>query len=242
MQNTAFIEELKQLIDEKHLLKHPFYRMWEEGSLPIEVMRKYAEQYYHLESNFPLFLSIMHTRCSDKFDVRQEIVENLHDEEYGDENHRELWLRYAESIGAKREDAINSQIDEETETSVNTFKNLSAHHFLAAAGALAAYESQMPPVSDSKIKGLKEHYGITDPRGLKFFEVHGVLDIEHADSWWRIIDKYADSEEIKDMVRDSVIKGRDALWGFLDGICKNYMPPQFKNKIAALYKEAEAIA
>lgn len=237
MQDT-FIAELKATIAERHLLKHPFYRMWEKGTLPIEVMRKYAEQYYHLESNFPIFLSMMHAVCGDNFDVRQEITENLHDEEYGSENHRELWLRYAESIGSQREDVMNSMPIDETKHAVETFKQMSAKHFLAGSGALSAYESQMPPVSASKIKGLKAHYNVHDERGLKFFEVHGVLDIEHADSWWNIIEKYATTDELRAVVRDAVTKGRDALWGFLDGICRVYIPEEYKAEIDRMYAEA----
>ncbi len=231
-----FISELKAIIDERHLLKHPFYRMWEKGTLPIEVMRKYAEQYYHLESNFPIFLSAMHAVCGDAFHVRQEITENLHDEEYGSENHRELWLRYADAINANREDVMNSYPTEETANAVETFRQLSSQHFLAGAGALSAYESQMPPVSNSKIQGLKKHYNVHDERGLKFFEVHGVLDIEHADSWWKIIEQHATTEELQKMVRDGVTKGRDALWGFLDGICRVYMP-EYKAEIDRMYAE-----
>ena len=36
-------QDLLALIDEKHLLKHPFYQAWSMGTLPIEVMKKYAE-------------------------------------------------------------------------------------------------------------------------------------------------------------------------------------------------------
>lgn len=232
---STFIAELKQIVEEKHLLKHPFYQMWEHGTLPIEVMRKYAEQYYHLESNFPIFLSLMHGITGDKFDVRQEITENLHDEESGAENHRELWLRYSEAIEATREDVMNSKPILETQSAVDAFKNLSSSHFLAGSGALAAYESQMPEVSASKIKGLENHYNVTDERGLKFFQVHGVLDIEHAESWWNIIEKYAETDELKNTVRDAVTKGRDALWGFLDGIVRVYMPEEYKEEVAKLY-------
>lgn len=235
---STFIQELKAIIDEKHLLKHPFYQMWEKGTLPIEVMRKYAEQYYHLESNFPMFLSIMHAQAGDLFDVRQEITENLHDEESGSENHRELWLRYAEAIEATREDVQNSTPIEETADAITAFKACSSKHVLAGSGALAAYESQMPAVSESKIKGLKEHYNVTDERGLKFFVVHGILDVEHADSWWDIIEQYADTEELKQTVREAVAKGRDALWGFLDGIVRVYMPAEYKEEVDALYAQA----
>ena len=51
-------QTLKAIIEEKHLLKHPFYQAWSNGTLPLSVMQKYAIQYYHLELNFPKFLSL----------------------------------------------------------------------------------------------------------------------------------------------------------------------------------------
>jgi len=241
MQQEAFINELKQIINEKHLLKHPFYQMWEKGTLPIEIMRKYAEQYFHLESHFPIFLSKMHVSSVDNFEVRQEITENLHDEEFGPENHRELWLRYAEAIGATREDVMNSTPITETQEAMNAFSEASDDHYLSGAGALGAYEGQMPAVSESKIKGLKDHYNVHEERGLKFFLVHGVLDIEHADAWWRVIDKFATTDELRDRVRGAVTKGRDALWGFLDGICREYMQDH-KAELEKMYAEAGVTA
>ena len=36
--------------------------------------------------------------------VRQQMLDNLWDEEHGKDNHAELWLRFAEGIGVSRED------------------------------------------------------------------------------------------------------------------------------------------
>ena len=98
---TLFSNYLKTIINEKHLLKHPFYKLWEQGQLPLSALSRYAEQYYHLETNFPRFLSRLHSQCED-FAVRQVITDNLYDEEHGESNHRELWLRFGESVGATR--------------------------------------------------------------------------------------------------------------------------------------------
>lgn len=219
----TFIEELKAIIAEKHLLNHPFYQMWEKGTLPIEVMQKYAEQYYHLETAFPTFLSRMHADCSE-FEVRQEITQNQHDEEAGEENHRELWLRFGEGVGSTREDMVGSKQLPETKDAIAEFHALSSEGFLEGSGALGAYESQLPEVSKTKIDGLEKHYGVTDDRTQKFFKVHGVMDIAHAQAWWDIIEKYADTAEKKEAVKQAVARGRDALWGFLDGVCREYMP------------------
>ena len=55
------IKKIHSVINEKSLLKHPFYQAWNCGELPIESMRKYAEQYYHFEKAYPRFLSNVHS-------------------------------------------------------------------------------------------------------------------------------------------------------------------------------------
>jgi len=222
---SALIDELKAIIDEKHLLKHPFYKLWTKGELPLPVLQKYAEQYYHLEKAFPTFLSRMHADCQD-FETRQAITENLHDEEHGPENHQELWLRFGESVGATREGMQHSLRLPETQKAIDVFNEQSRRSTVEGTAALAAYESQIPAVASEKLYGLQKHYGINDERGARFFKVHGVLDVKHADEWWTVLDKQAVTAEAQDRARTGVTAGRDALWGFLDGIMKAHMPEQ----------------
>lgn len=223
MQNSPFVLRLQGLIAEKHLLTHPFYQAWNAGTLPLEVMREYAKQYYHLEKNFPRILSRVHTNCESP-KVRQVLSDNLHDEEYGEKNHRELWLRFAESIGVDRSAVETSEALPETKTTLENLFEAAEHSTLSGIGALSAYESQIPAVAESKLAGLAKHYGITDERGTEFFELHGVVDIEHANAWWSVIDEYALNNAEQEETKTGVTIGRDALWGFLDGVCRAYFP------------------
>ncbi len=225
-----FIAQLKAEIDTKHLLKHSFYQMWEKGTLPLSVMQKYAGQYYHLERNFPIFLSMMHAGC-DIFEIRQAITDNLYDEEHGPNNHTELWLRFGEAIGAHRHEVKESKLLSETQNTINTFKRLSSSSFLEGAGALAAYESQIPSIAEKKLVGLKKNYGITSDCDTEFFRQHSVLDIKHANEWWKIIGAYATTPEKQLAVMKAVQYGRDSLWGFLDGVCREYMSEDMKKEI-----------
>ncbi len=218
-----FTEHLKKLIAEKNLLNHPFYQQWTAGTLPLPVMQKYAEQYYILEKNFPRFLSRMHADCDD-FAVRQTITDNLYDEEHGETNHRELWLRFGEAIGATREAIQKSEQLPETKATIECFNRLSSESFLSGSSALAAYESQIPAVAKSKMDGLKKYYNISDERGTDFFRVHSTLDVEHSNAWWNIIDEHATTPELEEKVKQAVVAGRDALWNFLDGVCRAYFP------------------
>jgi pyrroloquinoline-quinone synthase len=220
---STFIAKLQRLVSEKHLLNHPFYQHWSKGTLPISVMQKYAEQYYHLEKNFPTFLSRMHSDCTD-FEIRQIITDNLYDEEHGELNHRELWQRFGEVVGTTREKIQNAEALPETAAAVACFDNLAKESFLSGSGALAAYESQIPAVSKSKTDGLAKHYNITSERGTEFFRVHSTLDVEHSNAWWNIIEKHATTLALEEKVEKAVVAGRDALWNFLDGVCRAYFP------------------
>ena len=220
---SNFIIRLQKLIAEKSLLAHPFYQHWAEGSLPLEVMQKYAEQYYHLEKNFPRFLSRLHTNCDDPI-TRQAITDNLYDEEHGENNHRELWLCFAEGIGASRASVLTTAALPETVAALATFTKLAEESTISGAAALAAYESQIPAVAKSKLMGLEKYYQITDPRTTAFFRVHSTLDIQHSNEWWGIIETKARDTRTQAMAERAACAGRDALWNFLTGICRAYFP------------------
>ena len=76
------MDRIDQIVQERSLLKHPFYKAWTEGTLPLESLKGYAAEYYHFELAYPTFLSGLHYRCSDRR-VRHLLLENLWDEEHG---------------------------------------------------------------------------------------------------------------------------------------------------------------
>jgi len=39
-----FSKQLNKKLDEYHLLRHPFYKSWNEGKLTREIIKDYAEQ------------------------------------------------------------------------------------------------------------------------------------------------------------------------------------------------------
>jgi pyrroloquinoline-quinone synthase len=83
--------------------------------------------------------------------------------------------------------------------------------------ALYAYESQIPAVAESKIEGLRKHYGIANPRTLAYFDVHIQADKEHAAGEQRLLARYVD-ENNAEAVEESVGRVLDALWEMLSGV------------------------
>ncbi|MFZ5470340.1 MAG: CADD family putative folate metabolism protein [Myxococcota bacterium] len=208
-------DRLLHIISERHLLNHPFYQAWTEGKLDRQVLRRYAGQYWAQVSTFPRFVSAVHSRC-EELDARKVLTENLADEEIHGTDHPELWMQFAEGLGASRAEVKEQAPLPETKAMVDTFFQLAQSEWTDGLCALFAYESQVPAVSQSKIEGLQRFYGITDERSLAFFKVHQRYDVEHARKVGELIDRHAHAPAAERATRQAT----DALWGFLDGISR----------------------
>ena len=218
----GWTREIDALVERKHLLKHPFYTAWTNGTLSMEALRGYAGQYYRHVLSFPTYLSAVHSETPD-LETRQYLLENLIDEERGSENHPELWLRFAEGIGCKREDVRAAAPLPETAACDETFRRVATSAPAAGLAALYAYESMVPAVAESKIDGLKRHYGIDDAQALRFFDVHLEVDEWHADVARDLLERTAPADARASAVQ-AASDGLDALWGLLDGVTRVWCP------------------
>src|SRR6476661_5381133 len=107
--SSTFEGNLLAAVMQHSMLKHPFYVAWSEGKLSKEVLQEYAKQYYAHVRAFPTYVSGVHSRCED-VSIRQQLLENLIEEERGDENHPELWLRFAEGLGVARQNIRSAEL------------------------------------------------------------------------------------------------------------------------------------
>ena len=222
MNNLSFIKNVDKKIDTMHLLKHPFYEAWNAGELEVETIQEYAAQYFNHVNAFPRYLSSIHTNC-ENIKTRQIILENLVDEEMGDENHPELWMRFAEGTGIKREEIISRKMIQETEELVNTFSKLSKNEKThIGIAALYCYESMVPEIAKTKIEGLKKYYNVTDENSLKFFTVHMHADELHREVIRNLIIELGNNDENRKEILESVDSSLKTLNGFLSGIQRVY--------------------
>jgi pyrroloquinoline-quinone synthase len=216
-------DHIDQLVAARSLLKHPFYQTWQAGELTLDALRGYACQYYHHVLAFPKYVSGTHANCDDLAD-RQELLENLVEEEQGPANHPELWLQFGEALGLTREEMINSQPLPETKALDATFKRITKDApFVSGISALYAYESQVPEIAGTKMDGLKRFYGISDANGLRFFVVHHSLDVEHSKVTRNMVGRYVRTEDERAQATSAVEDATEALWSFLDGVHREYV-------------------
>ncbi len=223
--SSNFETELLDAVMEYSMLKHPFYQAWSAGKLSQAVLAEYAKQYYAHVRAFPTYVSAVHSRCED-VETRQMLLENLIEEERGAENHPELWLRFAESLGVAREDVKNAELLASTKASVATLKSLTqATDYREGLAALLGYESQIPEVAKTKREGLKSFYGIDEERAVSFFRVHESIDILHQQVERDVLAEKCETEGEKNRAITSARESAKALWAFLDGVSAAYLTP-----------------
>tara|TARA_B100001029_G_C15018107_1_gene428726 strand:- start:226 stop:891 length:666 start_codon:yes stop_codon:yes gene_type:complete len=214
-----FSKKLNKKLDEYHLLKHPFYKSWNEGKLTREIIKDYAEQYYQHVKAFPRYISATHSICED-LDKRKILLENLQDEEKDGADHPMLWKNFAVAVGAdenkiedvKKYDFTKKLID-------NFFKNGRAS-YAEGLGSLYTYERQVPEIADTKIRGLKDHYGVNSKVGLEFFEVHKAADVHHREACEKLLDSLTEEEQLK--AEKAALSTAKYLWNFLSGMAAKH--------------------
>ncbi len=218
---NKYLDKIDNDIAEKHLLKHPFYLAWTRGELSKDALADYARQYYHHVAAFPTYLSAVHANCEDQ-NTRKQLLNNLIDEEAGSPNHPELWLQFAEGLGVSASDVRRSEKWSETKRLIDTFRFVCRDGSTAEAfAALYAYESQIPAVCESKIEGLRKHYGFTNPEHYQYFTVHIEADREHSATERKLLSSYVDDRNFGS-VKASVNRVLDALWEMLSGVCRRH--------------------
>lgn len=205
----------------KHLLTHPFYLAWTRGELSKDALTDYARQYYHHVAAFPTYLSAVHAKCEDQA-TRRQLLDNLVDEEAGSPNHPDLWVNFAEGLGVEAGNARSGEKQPETKNLIDTFRSVCGDGSTGEGlAALYAYESQIPAICESKIDGLKKHYGFSNPEHYRYFSVHIEADREHAAAERKMLSAYVDDGNV-DNVRAAAQRVLDALWEMLSGVCRRH--------------------
>ncbi|MEM8638286.1 MAG: CADD family putative folate metabolism protein [Cyanobacteria bacterium P01_G01_bin.54] len=221
-QQQAFLSHIDAVIEQHHLLNHPFYQLWNEGKLSREALQEYAQEYYLQVHNFPTYVSATHAACDD-LNIRKMLLENLIEEEQGADHHPELWLRFAEGLGVERTAVLEREHLPETQESVETLKRLARSENPAVGlAALYAYESQIPAVSTTKIAGLKDYYGIESEATLAFFTVHEKADEVHSRMTRQALAKLCEDPDAQVEAIAATETAAKALNRLLDGVYAAY--------------------
>ena len=54
---NSLTQNIDRIIEERSLLKHPFYQTWSDGKLTREALVGYSKEYYQLVKAVPIFMA-----------------------------------------------------------------------------------------------------------------------------------------------------------------------------------------
>jgi pyrroloquinoline-quinone synthase len=178
-----------------NLLNHPFYRRWECGELTREDLAYYAGQYRHA------VVALAETAGQADAEHAREEAEHI-----------SLWDSFATAMGAEAADP-----SAETAGCVSAW--LAPEDPLGALAVLYAIEAGQPDVSQTKLEGLAEHYGVDrgEP-GAAYFVLHAELDHEHAATSRALLEAHSGDEDRLLGLAENALR---ANWMLLDGVEKS---------------------
>lgn len=223
MNTQQFFQELDTRVAKYDLLCHPFYKAWSAGELTRDDLRCYALDYYQHVQAFPTYLAAFALRLNEG-ELRRAVLANMIDEQGGEDRqggeraHSDMWLDFAEGMGAGRTSfghkavpEMNDLVEHFTEVATNG----TAEEALAA---FYAYESQVPRVAKEKDRGLRELYG-ADERTTQYFTLHTTADVYHSNVWSEQLAKRVEANpEAATQALTAAETAAKALWTALDGI------------------------
>ena len=175
-------KNIAEMIEERSLLKHPFYQSWSDGKLTKESLAGYSKEYFQLVKEVPSFMAPIIQKAPES--VVKELVENQQEES----DHIKPWIAFAGELGISEEELLSYSGLPKTRQAVSDLNEL-MDTFEGGACAMYAFEKEIPKISQTKLDGLAEFYGMTSDEATEYFKLHTEADIRHAASWRNILEK-----------------------------------------------------
>jgi pyrroloquinoline-quinone synthase len=210
---SSLAKKIDELIEQKSLLKHPFYQMWSDGKLSIDSLAGYSKEYFQMVKAVPFFVDAIA-----KF-APSELVEEIRSNQKEEAEHIEPWTHFAASLGIKKDEISNYTGLEKTNKAVSELSSLMTS-LEEGAAAMYAFEKEIPKISHTKLDGLEKFYGITTNDATEYFRLHMEADIRHAATWQNILDSIP--EEQHEHLIEVAQKSLDAQNHLLDSCYENY--------------------
>ena len=201
---NSLIQNIDELIEERSLLKHPFYQMWSDGKLSLESLKGYAKEYFQIVKSVPSFMTPIINQAP--VSLRDELKSNQEEEI----EHIKPWMRFATALGIDSEKLENYHGLPKTRKAISHLSSL-MNTFEYGSCAMYAFEKEIPKISQTKLEGLAEFYGITSAQAIEYFKLHTEADIRHAASWRNILENSTTDQEKLLQIADKSISAQNLL-------------------------------
>ncbi|HZO77855.1 MAG TPA: iron-containing redox enzyme family protein [Solirubrobacteraceae bacterium] len=193
----SFFERADAICRRCDVLRHPFYERWSRGELGRRDLGHYVGQYRHAV----VALADASAHAGDDQHATEE------------RGHIALWDQFLASYGGDRDAAPAP----ETAACVAAWA-APGRDQVATLAALYAIESSQPAIAETKRTGLVSHYGAEpDSDATRYFDVHAVLDREHAEQDRRELAGALRPDDEERLLAE-IERVLTANWRLLDGV------------------------
>ena len=185
---NSLIHKIDRIIEERSLLNHPYYQTWSDGKLTHEALAGYSKEYYQLVKAVPIFMT----------QLLDYVPESLHNEldfnQQEEFSHISLWEQFASGLGISCKELTNYDGLYKTNHAIDGMHSLMSS-LVSGSTAMYALEKEIPKISQIKLEGLAEFYGLTSEDVTKYFKEHMEADVRHTASWKKVIDGFSEHDQ-----------------------------------------------
>ena len=206
------IKRVDEMIEERSLLKHPFYEMWSDGKLTIESLAGYSKEYFQLVKAVPTYMTPIIEKAPES--AVGELIENQQEEA----DHIGPWIKFANELGISERELTNYQGLEKTKKAVSDLGAL-METYEGGSCAMYAFEKEIPKISQTKLDGMAKFYGMSSDDATEYFKLHTEADIRHAAAWRNILETASSNTDHLIQIADKSISAQNLL---LDSCYETY--------------------
>jgi len=208
----SLIKRIDELIEERSLLKHTFYQMWSDGKLSLDSLKGYSKEYFQLVKAVPSFMTPLIEKAPDN--LKSELISNQEEEI----QHIKPWLRFAGELGVDEKELEKYEGLSKTRQAVSQLSSL-MNSFEGGSCAMYAFEKEIPKISQIKLEGLAEFYGISSEEATEYFKLHTEADIRHTATWRKALEHTSSNNEDLIQIAEQSISAQNLL---LDSCYESY--------------------
>ena len=206
------IKRIDEMIEERSLLKHPFYQMWSDGKLTIESLAGYSKEYFQIVKTVPSFMTPIIEKAPES--VIGELIDNQQEEA----DHIQFWIKFAGELGISEEELIKYDGLKKTKNAVSDLSEL-MNTYDGGSCAMYAFEKEIPKISQTKLDGMEKFYEMSSDDATEYFKLHTEADIRHVAVWRNILETTSTNTDDLIQIADKSISAQNLL---LDSCYEGY--------------------
>jgi len=206
---TPITERILAVRERWHTKKHPFFRVFAEGKLPLKALGRYQALHYHFVSRALPSFGLFYARNYHLDDVRKMVAENLAEEEgmkaisapgHQPHDHTELIFRFCRAAGLSDGEVRAMHLPPAWWARSLLYYHITATEPVGVVLAMqTTQEGQMPGlISEVLLPALEKHFGFRrNAPEIEFFTEHDAADVEHSRRQSDLSAKYLDTPELE---------------------------------------------